>query len=67
MIGLGLAFIALNLSAQTPTVSLSLNKTSMSEAGGTATYRGDYEATFVGKDEGTTLAGGMVLVLPPIN
>ena len=34
LIGLGLALIAFNLSAQTPTVSLSLDKTSISEAGG---------------------------------
>jgi hypothetical protein len=37
IIGFGLALLTLDLAAQTPTVSLSLDKTSISEAGGVAT------------------------------
>ena len=82
IIGFGLVLLTLDLAAQTPTVSLSLDKTSMSEAAGvasltatlsaptsqdvtiilkptgTASYQSDYEATFAGKGEAKTVAGG---------
>jgi hypothetical protein len=80
--GLSLVLMTLDLAAQTPSVSLSLDKTSINEAGGvatltatlsaptsqtvtialkpsgTATDRVDYEASFTGKGEAITVAGG---------
>ena len=77
--GFGLALITLDLSAQTPTVRLSFDKTSMSKAGGgqtvtivlkptgTASYQADYEGTFAGKGDAKTVVGGMDKVQQTIN